>query len=292
MEHLTVLRLVGERDVVQMDSHTAEGSLLLRPLEFRGIQDGGDLPHIGAHHRQFIHKGHGGNQRPCETQGQHYNSEEGGGGQAATGPQQQSHRQYRQQHRGDHRLHDGHELLVLRHPVHIVLGVLRHRVGISLVGTGGLAEGLHHLDAAHILHNRVGHTAAHLHRPLPAGAVGLGALHGHQDTHHRGHQGCQPHPPIQHEDVDRDGQGNQQVGGHLRQQVGQGGLHALHPVHDGGLVLAGRGIQNRAHGHPAQLRQQRPADPPQGMIGRGVGQRRGPSGEQGFPQIPHQRARV
>ena len=137
MEHLTVLRLVGERDVVQMDSHTAEGSLPLRPLEFRGIQDGGDLPHIGAHHRQFIHKGHGGDQRPCETQGQHYNSEEGGGGQAATGPQQQSHRQHRQQHRGDHRLHDGHELLVFRHPVHIVLGVLRYRIGVSLIGTGG-----------------------------------------------------------------------------------------------------------------------------------------------------------
>ena len=155
------------------------------------------------------------------------------------------------QPRGVHRLHDGQEPLVFRHPVHIVLGVLRYRIGVSLIGTGGLAEGLHHLDAAHILHNGVCHATAHLHRPLPAGPVVLGTLHGYQHTHYRSHQRCKPHPPIQHKNIDRDSKRYQQVGGHLRQQVGQGGLHALYPVHDGGLVLAGWGIQNGAHGHPA-----------------------------------------
>ena len=271
--------------MIQPDTQPIQLRLCRGALQLRSLQNGGNLTHIGTHHRQFVHKGHGRYQRTGKPQGQHDDGEEYGGAQASAAPQQQSHRQDRQQHRGDDRLHDRHILLIVRHPVHIVLGVLGHGIGVPLIRPGGLAERFDHLDASHILHDGICHAATHLHGALPAGGVSLAALGGYCEPNHRGHQGGEPHSPIQDEDIDRDAHWHQQIGGHLRQQMGQSGLHPFHPVNNGGLVLARGRVQNRPHGHPAQFGEQILPHTPQRVIGGRVGQAGRPCGKQRLSRI-------
>ena len=288
VEHFAVLLLVGKGHMIQPDTQPIQLHLCRGSLQLWGVQNGGNLAHIGAHHRQFIHKGHSRYQRSGKPQGQHDDGEEYSCAQTSAAPQQQAHRQDGQQYRGDDRLHDRHILLFIRHPVHIVLGVFRHGIGVPLVGPGGLAERLDHLDASHILHDGICHAAAHLHGALPADGVSLAALGSHHDADHRGHQGGEPHSPIQDEDIDRDAHRHQQIGGHLRQQMSQGGLHPLHPVHNGGFVLAGGRVQDRPHGYPAQFGEQILPHPAQRVIGGRVGQAGRPCGKQRLSPIARQ----
>ena len=59
VEHFTVLLLVGKGHMIQSDTQTIQLRLCRGALQLRSIQNGGDLTHIGTHHRQFVHKGHG-----------------------------------------------------------------------------------------------------------------------------------------------------------------------------------------------------------------------------------------
>ena len=105
-------------------------------------------------------------------------------------------------------------------PMYVMEAAFGRRAG-RLLGTVfslfavGASLGIGSLTQANAIADALSSTFA-----LPAGPVVLGTLHGYQHTHYRSHQRCKPHPPIQHKNIDRDSKRDQQVGGHLRQQVG------------------------------------------------------------------------
>ena len=59
VEHFTVLLLVGKGHMIQPDTQPIQLRLCRGALQLRSLQNGGNLTHIGTHHRQFVHKGHG-----------------------------------------------------------------------------------------------------------------------------------------------------------------------------------------------------------------------------------------
>ena len=256
-----------------------------RAFQLRRVQNAGYLPHIRSHHRQLVHKAHGRQQGAGKPQREYNNRQEGLHSETSAAPQQQANRQHRNQYGRSQRLDHAHIFLVVRHPVHIVLRVVLHSLGILPIGPGRLAERLDDLDAADVFHDGVGHTPPHLYSPLPAGGIGLAALRGGDQSDNRGHQRGKPHPPIQNEDIYREEKRHQGVGGHLRDQVCQGGFHPLHTVHNGGLILAGGGVQDGPHRYSGQLGQQGLAQVPQGVISCCMGCGGGHSGKQRLTAI-------
>ena len=73
--------------MIHSDTQPIQLHLCGGALQFRILQNGGNLTHIGTHHRQFIHKGHGRYQRTGKPQGQHYDGEEYSSAQASIAPQ-------------------------------------------------------------------------------------------------------------------------------------------------------------------------------------------------------------
>ena len=76
MQHFAALFFVCKRNVIQADRCSVQYCFPNRPLQFRRIQDSGNLPYIRSHHSKLIHKGHGRQQRSCQPQCQDDNSEE------------------------------------------------------------------------------------------------------------------------------------------------------------------------------------------------------------------------
>ena len=50
----------------------------------------------------------------------------------------------------------------------------------------------------------------------------------------------QRHAPVQHKQIDHDGDWYQKIGGHLRYDMGQRDLKLFHPLNDGTFQLPGR----------------------------------------------------
>ena len=134
-------------------------------------------------------------------------------------------------------------------------GVGLHAVGKPGVGLLPLVEGLDDLDAADVLHDGAVHSLGGSDGTLILLAVARHHRHHEGHAYRDGHQAQQGHPPVQHKQVDEDANRSQHVGGHLRQQVGQGPLHALHLVYDHLFHLAAGGVQNRTQRHLWQFLQ-------------------------------------
>ena len=167
-------------------------------------------------------------------------------------------------------------------------GVGLYAVGKPGVGLLPLIEGLDDLNAADVLHDGAVHGLGGLDGALVLLAV-VGHYRHHEGHAHRdGHQAQQGHPPVQYEQVDKDAYRTQHIGGHLRQQVGQGPLHALHLVYDDLLHLATGGIQDGAERHSGEFLQNLLPDGLQNGEGSLVGDRQGQGIQAGPQQEPCQ----
>ena len=201
-----------------------------------------DFFHICPQYGQIVRKGKDRNNRPDQPQRENHNGQEGGKFQASGEPERKAAGQYADQHRGQDGVIGAHGFLIFPHPVHIVVGVVIHRVRIFFVGTGGLAERFHHLNASDIFHDGVCHLLACLDSTLPLdGIVFHTGGHNHK-AHHESDKGQKRHTPVQNKQVHDNHNGNQHICGHFRDQVCKGRLHSLHPVNNRCFVLAGRSI--------------------------------------------------
>ena len=239
------------------------------------LQDLVHLAHGGAHLGQGIHKVEGRHDGGRHAQGQDDDREEGLDAQAPVEVEDPAQGQNGEHLGGEEGVGHGHPKLAPAHPVVVVLGVGPDLVCEAGVGALALVEGLDDLNAVGVLD----HGAAHLIGCLdgPGEVLGIAAHHHHHegkgDGEHR--QGQQRQPPVQHKEVDKGQQRGCEVGSHLREEVGQGGLHAVHLVHDGLLQLAAGGIHHRAQGQLRELLKQLLADGFQdlegGLVGEGQG---------------------
>ena len=109
------------------------------------------------------------------------------------------------------------------------------------------------LNAAYVLHRGGAHVLASLnHRPILFRVLfHLGHVTKHPDGD--GDKRHQCHAPVQDKEVDHNGDRDQQIGGHFRNDVGQRDLHLLHTLHHGCFQAARWRIGQIAHGNAGQL---------------------------------------
>ena len=79
----------------------------------------------------------------------------------------------------------------------------------------------------------------------------LGHVTEHPDRYRN--QGYQCHSPIQHKQVNNDGDGDKQVRSHFRDDMCQWDFHLLHALHHGRFQPTRRCIGQIAHGNMSQL---------------------------------------
>ena len=204
-------------------------------------------------------------------------------------PQKKSYRQHGDQDGRRPGLHGGHIFLVVMHPVHIVLCVLFHCSGIFFIRSGGLAESLYYLDPAYILDDGICHTFSYCNCAFPADCIGFSALAHDGHTDHSCDKGSKSHSPVQCKNIYCNGNRYQKVGCHLRDQMGQRGLHPFHTVYDGCFILSGWSIQNGSHWHSGKLGQHFFTDIPQSIVGCCMGHGRGPCRTHRLYQITDQK---
>ena len=147
------------------------------------------------------------------------------------------------------------------HPVDERMRVAVHGLRELLVRAGRLAERLDDLDAVDVLDRSRAHVLACAHGFLVPEVVVLHHAHVGGEPDGQRDERDERHAPIEREHERDDGQRNQQIRRHLRQQVRERRLDAVHLLHHDVLELARRRVQHVAERHARELFGDEPADP-------------------------------
>ncbi len=153
------------------------------------------------------------------------------------------------------------EHLHVVHPVDERMRVAVHGLRELLVRAGRLAERLDDLDAVDVLDRSRAHVLACAHGFLVPEVVVLHHAHVGGEPDGQRDERDERHAPIEREHERDDGQRNQQIRRHLRQQVRERRLDAVHLLHHDVLELARRRVQHVAERHARELFGDEPADP-------------------------------
>ena len=278
VEHfLSIAAAVGEGHILQLNTASIQGRILLRLGQLGQIQQLPGVLHRKLHALHGVDESGGAHERGHDPQRHHQAQRHLSWVQHSCLIEVDPHGQRPQQgggQDGEAQVHGGPGTAVPVHGERLEGG---HRLGELLIGPLPLAEGLHHLDALHILHDDAVDLGVGFH---VGGVVLVIAPHpkGHGDQGQGdGHQQGQPHPPVDREHGDDHHQRQQNIGTEFRDHVGQGRLDVLYPVHDGAL--------HGPNGPGLHLPQGRPHKPVRRLeaqtLQNGVGRHMGQHGGQG-----------
>ena len=248
-----LLIFVSECHIPQANVQPMQFFSLHGPLQIRLGQNSANFPGDGRDFGEIIGQKDCRYQWPHDTEGQDGNRDKIRDGQAATPIKDTPNGQNADQHSGPNGHHQGGIALRGLHPVQHEVCALPHSLRELSVGGRTLIEGFDDLDAVYVLYCGGAHVLACLDNRAVLFRVlfHLGHIAKHPDGD--GDERHQRHAPVQDKEVDHNGDRDQQIRGHFRNDVSQRDLHLLHTLHHGCFQAARWRIGQIAHGNAGQL---------------------------------------
>ena len=239
--------LISKSHIPQGNIQSFEIFPLGRTIQIRLGQYGSNFSGDSSNFRKIIRQKDSCNQWPHNAKRKNGNGDKVRSRQRAVHIEQASHRQHTNQYGRPNRHHQSRIALGGFHPVQHEIHALTDSLCKLSIGGSTLIERLDDLNPIDVLHSGGAHILTCLNNSTVFFRVflHLGHVTEHPDRYRN--QGYQCHSPIQHKQVNNDGDGDKQVRSHFRDDMCQRDFHLLHTLYHCGFQPSRRCIRQISH---------------------------------------------